>query len=457
MQRAMRFASAVEFFVGLAVLSCGLAVFTSAANAQTAENAVYNSSGATTSSPAFIDASVFGSSATDICAVLYGILSSTSITYPAVGAVIDARGLPGATGTNMTCASGTTPWYNGSSFANVPSTILLPAQTIVISSTWKLPSNTHLIGEGEATLSGTTPDISTIQASSTFSTPGPFLQFGSSSICGSSQCTGISVERLTLDGKGGSFNGIVNEYAGNASVVDHVRLYQIRGIGLLVDSSAYNSGPYSNITFDTGTYSGTTGTVCAQILNVSGSTHGIHGLYCHSETNDAPAAVLLDSSNNSLEDVTIAGFYDGVRVGGNGIAQSNVLLNVTGDTSHTSLTPVNTVHISTNYAVTDLSIMGASNSGLSGTTTIQDDVTSTTIQDATVAMYALGEAANGGHSRYTTSPRAATWGSGTNAPSGTCASSASGSLFSNSSGGTGVTALWVCPANLSGANWKPIM
>jgi hypothetical protein len=193
---------------------------------------------------------------------------------------------------------------------------------------------------------------------------------------------------------------------------------------------------------------------------VSGGTRGIHGLYCHSETNDAPAAVFLDSSNNSIEDVAIVGFYDGIRVGGNGSAQSNVLLNVIGDTSHgASLTPVNAVHISTNYTVTDLSIMGASNSGLSSTNTIQDDVTSTTISDATVAMYALGEEASTGYSRFTTSPHAATWSSGTNAPSsGTCTVSAGGSLFSNSTSGTGLTALWVCQAHTgANINWKAIM
>ena len=50
---------------------------------------------------------------------------------------------------------------------------------------------------------------------------------------------------------------------------------------------------------------------------------GIHGLKCKSETNDAQAAVLLDSSNNSIEDVNIVGFYDGILVGSQASAQSN--------------------------------------------------------------------------------------------------------------------------------------
>jgi hypothetical protein len=444
-------------FLGItAVLVCCLSALSLLANAQSqGQDAVYPLSGlCCQGSSSFIDASMFASGTHDICWVLYGILSTG---YPASGAVIDARGLPGATSTSMTCAMGTTPWNNGTTTVSPPSTILLPAGTITIPATWILPSNTHLIGEGDANPTGGTPGTTLKAVSPLSGSGGPFIQFGSSSLC-SSPCTGISVERLTINGLGTSTNGIVNQYAGNASLVDHVSLYQVRGTGLLVESSsASNSGPYSNITFDTGTYSGTTATVCAQILNVNGGTRGIHGLFCHSETNDAPAAVFLDSSNNSIEDVAIKGFFDGILVGANGIAKSNVLLNVIGDTSKEFgvLTPVNAVHISTNYSVTDLSVMGASNSGLSGTSTIQDDVTSTTISDTTVALYALGEQASGGYSRFTTSPHAATWGSGTSIPSGNCASSAGGSLFSNSSGSG--YALWVCPANGSSASWKSIM
>src|SRR5271163_1650674 len=54
--------------------------------------------------PAFIDASVLGNNRTDLCAVLYNILTGFSTTYPAAGAVIDARGFPGTLGTSMVCA-----------------------------------------------------------------------------------------------------------------------------------------------------------------------------------------------------------------------------------------------------------------------------------------------------------------------------------------------------------------
>jgi len=240
--------------------------------------------------------------------------------------VIDARGVRGAT--NLTCTHGS-PWTEGVNTVSLPSTILLPATggatptPIIIpnSSPWILPANTHLIGEGDGTSGGSTTGT-TIQAASGFS--GSMIQFGSPScppVNGVPICTGISVENLTLDGQGQSaVNGIANAFSQDGSYVNHVSLYQILGTGLQItasgSSNANNSGPYSNITFDTGGSSGLASTVCASIYSVSG-THGIHGLNCNSETNDANAAVLLDASNNSIQDVRIVGFYDGIRVGAN--------------------------------------------------------------------------------------------------------------------------------------------
>ena len=154
------------------------------------------------------------------------------------------------------------------------------------------------------------------------------------------------MENLTLDGQGQlgqTVTGITNGFSQNGTFVNHVSLYQVFGTGLLVEASnggnASSSGPYSNITFDTGTSAVPTSTVCAQILNLT-STHGIHSLTCKSESNDANAAVLLDSSNNSIEDVRIVGFYDGIRVGYNHAALSNVLMNVYGDTDRKLLSLV---------------------------------------------------------------------------------------------------------------------
>jgi hypothetical protein len=292
-------------------------------------DAVYNSTGTIVGSSAFIDASKFLGSGqgSDLCDTINGILSNRfGVTYPTTGAVIDARGIRGAT--NLTCTHGT-PWTEGSNTINAPSTILLPATggatptPIIISSPWILPANTHLIGEGDGVPSSSSTPGTTIQAASSFS--GSMIQFGQSlTFCappggGASICTGISVENLTLDGQKQSINGITNQFSGDQSYVDHVSLYQIRGTGLLI--SASNSGPYSNITFDMGTAVPTNSTERA---DPECQQHPrIHGLTCISPTNDAPAAVLLDASNNSIEDVRIVGFYDGIRVGENGVAQSN--------------------------------------------------------------------------------------------------------------------------------------
>jgi len=357
--------NAHRFVLGTAAVALvsWLLVCSTLARAQAAGNdAVFNSQNQITFSPSFIDVSMLlppnSNIGKDLCDAIYGLLSGQPLfpLYPVTGAVIDARGVSGAV--NLTCSHGS-PWTEGGNTVTAPSTILLPAtgalptnpsNSIVISTSWILPPNTHLIGEGDgipifSTSGGTLISApgTTIQAASGFS--GSMIQIGAPSpVCPLVNtiptCTGISVENLTLDGQGQSINGITNAYSQDATSVNHVSLYQIRGVGLLIEQgssggNATNSGPYSNITFDTGSYQGTTGTVCAQIFNAV-STHGIHGLSCASETNDAPAAVLLDSSNNSIEDVRIVGFYDGISVGKNAPALSNVLLNIIGDTINNS-------------------------------------------------------------------------------------------------------------------------
>lgn len=460
MKNATKLAAKLIFSGTVAVLIAWLSVYptTAAAQGTQGQNAVYNFSGSCSpcaGSSAFIDAKVFATAGSTICSVIYGILQPSAYS----AAVIDARGL-NSSNTNMTCAAGWTPWNNGSIYLNKSSTILLPATgsgssaaPIIISSTWVLPSNTHLIGVGDG-VSGTT-----IQAASGTSLP-TMIQFGSSGIC---PCTGISVENLTLDGQAQAVDGIINQNAQTNSYVDHVRIYQILGTGLNISTTgANNSGPYSNILFDTGGYSGASSTVCASINGTTG-TYGIHGLTCHSETNDANAAVLLDSSNNSISDVRIVGFYDGIRVGANANAQSNVLLNIIGDTTSTGASPIIVVHIeNVGNTVSDLSIMGANNAGGSASTiTIKDDsfTPSTQLTDTSVAMYALGEKdaiTAGAYSRYTTSPNAATWvvGAGTPPPSGTTCSR--GSLFSciGTNTACGSKALYDCK---SGTGWTGIM
>ena len=435
-----------------------------------------NSTNGIVGSSAFIDLSMYlppngKTQGRDLCDAIYGVLNDLyGNTYPSNGAVIDARGVSGAA--NLTWTHGS-PWTEGGNTVTAPSTILLPAtgalptnpsNSIVISTSWILPPNTHLIGEGDGIPIFSTGGSlisapgTTIQAASGFS--GSMIQIGAPSpVCPLVNtiptCTGISVENLTLDGQGQSINGITNAYSQDATSVNHVSLYQIRGVGLLIEQgssggNATNSGPYSNITFDTGSYQGTTGTVCAQILN-AGSTHGIHGLSCAAETNDAPAAVLLDSSNNSIEDVRIVGFYDGISVGKNAPAQSNVLLNIIGDTARSSgPTPVRVIHIQPGNTVTDLSIMGLENMGGTGTYTLWDDLTGPQLSDPSVGIYALGDSVNGGYSRYTTSPNLPTWVAGPNFPSGS--SCARGSLYSCTGGSMSCdgAALWACALYTNG-------
>jgi len=301
MRCAARLGSAWMSLGIVGVLLCGLSAFATLANAQgtQGQDAVYNSSNGVVGSSAFIDAGMFATSQrANICAVLNFVLNPLNGIITSAGAVIDARGIPGITPpVSMTCTA--SPWAG---ITNPPaSTILLPSGTIVIPSKWVLPSSTHLIGEGSTLSAGFTPGT-TLQVSSSFTAYTPMIQFGSSSGC----CSAISVEKLALDGGGTFVNGIENANAGDLSYVDHIAMVRILGTGLWVHGTANNSGPYSNITYDLVGYSGNSSTICANINGLSG-TRGIHGLSCTAENNDPPAAVLLDSSNNSIEDVKIVG------------------------------------------------------------------------------------------------------------------------------------------------------
>ena len=454
------------FFVIVTVLVASLSIFPMRAQipGTQGQNAVCTSNSPTGCAPtvgtsAFIDASTFKGKASTICGVLNFMLKNGFTA----GAVIDARGL-NSTNTSMTCTA--SPWV-GITSNPPPSTILLPAGTIVIPATWFVPSGTHLIGQGDTAGSGTT-----LQVSSTFGSSA-MIQFGSSTWCSaSSPCTGIGVEKLILDGQGKSIVGIWNQLAQTQSYIDHASLYQILGTGLQISGTANNSGPYTNINFNTGTtFTATSSTVCAQInLSGSGGMRGIRGLSCNNLTSNlANVAVLLDSSSNSLKDVTILGFYDGVLVGANAAAHSNVLVNVIGDTPSTPicnggvcvLPTINAIHISKAKPVSDLVIVGASNVSGTSTFTLEDEVTSThliTAQDPYIGMYVLGNAANGGYARFTTSPSVPTWSNGTSAP--TTGSCTQGSLYSCTGSASQCTqnsnsyALFGCPTQ--GGNWSGI-
>jgi hypothetical protein len=168
---------AVVAFIGELLVSPAEAQLTSPGN-----NAVYTSGSTVVLSPAFIDASVFfppnkGTHAADICDAVYQLLKGNpnflTHGYPSSGTIIDARGLSGAA---LTCTKGS-PWSESGVSVAAPSTILLPAGTIVIPTTWVLPSNTRLIGEGDSISSGTT-----IQAKASFSSA-DMIDLGTSFIC----------------------------------------------------------------------------------------------------------------------------------------------------------------------------------------------------------------------------------------------------------------------------------
>lgn len=426
-------------FRGIAYLAVCL-LWISTAEGQTpvpGNNAVYNSNGNCSAgspcapSSAFIDTTVLPGA--DICDTIYQVLHSASYT----AAVFDARGIS----THMTCNLGS-PWFeNGTGYVNKPSTILLPAGTITASIPWVLPTNTKLIGVAKGNVQGNGDNYileTTIVAG--FSS-GAVVQFGDSN-CPSSGCQGISVEHLTINGSGQTVNGIENDNCGLLCYVDHVTMYQVLGTGLMVSgTNATDSGPYSNITFDVGS-SMDTMTQCAQIIGTSG-TRGIHGITCIANPT-ATNGILLDASNNSIEDVRIIGFYNGIVVGSQAAAKSNVLLNIYGDTNTSIQQPINLIQIHSG-TVSDLAIIAVANPA-TGTTTIQDLQGLTTLSDPYVGMYVLGESSSGGNSRFTTSTtmsaNAATWmfGSGAPHPLTPCAM---GSLYSDASG-TATSGLYVC-------------
>jgi hypothetical protein len=385
----------------------------------------------TTPSSAVIDASVQGG--TDICQEISSALQK--ITGP--GFVVDARGVPGK-GVSLTCTGTEQPWAT-----QTAATVLLPAGTITIPVMWNLANQTRLIGMG--------PGITTIAAASSLTGAQTMIQMaGGGSACPQAGCTGVTVEQLTLQGNSSSLVGIYNNDAGQGSYVDHVSISNVHGTGIYVGTASQGlSGPYSNITYSDSSTS--TSGVCLQI---AGSTLGVRGLTCiSSDTSSTGSAVVIDGSNNTIEDVYVQGFYDGIKVGSNSISADDIFRNIsdgtTGSQDHAT--------IEIGYLAEDIVLMGIQNSGHKWT--IADNQTNTTLNNPTLAMYVLGHPIPGNNSifsRFTTSVpsiavnasnNAPTWvvGSGVNGGIPQQASGTScvvGSLYSNT-GGSG-NALYVC-------------
>jgi hypothetical protein len=407
------------------------------AQAQLGSNAVCGSSppSGVTCPSSTIDASAFAGTGggTDVCAKINAVLTSSS--YPASGAVVDARGI--AVGSANTCSM--------NPFASVTknSVVLLPPGVtwLCTTCTWVIPNQSRIVGEGHSQ--------TTIYAgTSGFS--GSDSNHAMIEMCNTGLCYGVGIADLTVNGNGQMAGttpiiGILNQNSQELSFVDHVTISNVTGTGLFLGDSgagsgnARNSGPYSNLWINSGS-SATSATSCIEIQT---RTRGIHGVTCTAEagTSGSAAGIHLDANSNTLEDIHLEGVVDGILVGDTASASSNVLLNITGGPSGGGTGPIkNVIHISAAKPVSDLSILGVYNEGVSNDT-IQDDVTSTDLTDTTIGMYALGEAlAGGGYSRFSTSPNVPAWFVSGSSPSGTCVN---GSLFSNKGGSSGST-LWVC-------------
>ncbi|HWY53741.1 MAG TPA: hypothetical protein VNZ03_04720 [Terriglobales bacterium] len=472
------------FYGSVVVLLSWLAIAPSPILAQAGNNAVFGSSGPT-GSAAWIDASVWSSSG-DLCAVITYILSSAPgfPTYPSTGAVIDARGIVLPNGAQQTCSS--QPWAPALTPSGgwPPATILLPAGNIQIKEPWIIPNNTRIIGQGR----------STILIADGIAANGDMIDMG---ISGCTAGSNISIEHLKLFANSDQVNGIVNNCAQDGSYVDDVNLYGFGLVGLTIGAGATGSGPYTRLNYDNPKVSPGT-PVC---VIIKAQTLGLHGITCVGNLTVAGspghAAIYLDASNNTIEDVHFEGFWDGIEVGDSAAAKGNTIINVHGasDKYHGNITTV--VHVcgpsfqnaigqcaNTNEPISDLTILQVRNdNGGLCTTTVQDDLTGTTttigtvaVPGATVGKYVLGEPVSGfsvpPYSRFAIDPSSVvaaqrclvngvyysfnssavpTWGSGS-APLSSVMCTTPGALFSNTAGTSTSNSIYVC----SGGNWLKI-
>lgn len=458
-------------------------------------------------SHAYIDASVFlpgptsscslSCTSSDVCcAISCGLqslrnqLSCNTSKYVNKG-VIDARGILPPSGGTLSCS--TNPFPSGGS--TVGATVLLPAGTISgVSNQWELPSNTHLIGQGPGAYGATTASGATViqfsLSGGTSTAPMYMLEIGDTSLCGSNDdCNGISIEHLRIDASNSSgyVVGIFNDVGQELNYANDVAITGLNssstGLMILGQSDANppasgalyyadNSGPYTDI------YVSGAGTC----LNIDGTygTRGVNGLTCYGGGSNGNAAVLLDGSNNTIQNVTISGYTgDGILIGSqlssqnaSGAESNNLIFNVSApsvtNAIHISGTPGNTCGKSgTLNCPSDITLMGI-NGGT--TASIQDDLSSSTVTGST-GLYVLGEPTLGqtttpGYSRFTTGtctnhgcPSWFVGPAGSEPTTGASCSTLIGSLFSVTTTITSTphTTLWGCTGTgtweaLSGSN-----
>ncbi len=422
------------------------------------EKAVWSNSSTIVGSVTVIDASAFCTSAVgsacsgtgtfiDFCQVVQYALTHLPMTVSSSGVVLDARGIVPAGHGPQGCSVDP---FNGVSYSG-SITLLLPPTRLEMHHEWRLPSNTRIVGEGALT---------NLQAQSNFTLypdgSNAIVEMGA--VAGS---TGVAIEHLVIDGTTpvGSIglSGIYNANAQDSSYVNDVTIRAGAAVsnqsttttGLFVGQGAANSGPYSDVQF-VGVAHCTSGTNCTQqslctcrptaCVKIQAQTRGLHGITCigmNALNNGSfvpattpAAAIYLDASSNTIEDVHVEGFFDGVVVGDNadgegGTVTGNTLTNVVAGYGNGPIQ--NTVHIcnpnfsyggtnlsacssSTSLSATDLSILDAESIGQGSSngvpaTTIQDDLTgtmttATTINSspflAYVGKYVLGEPVLGG-------------------------------------------------------------
>jgi hypothetical protein len=265
----------------------------------------------------------------------------------------------------------------------------------------------------------------------------------------------VSVEDLGMSASNNaSVSAIVNEFSQEQSYVRHVNFVNFTQPVLVIgqspgDAGAQNSGPYENLYFRS------VADGCVKLY--SNGTRGIHHMTCNGNSTPPPVGVWLDGANNMIEDAHFEGFTDGILIGSQAQASGSVISAVNGNSNDINGNMGNVVHISNLNATGDLTLTGiranAAHSDNTAPNSIKDDVTTTTLSDATVGIYALGEAAASGvggpagYSRLTTSPHVPNWGVGSKTPTLTCET---GSLFSNVLGTSGGhDTLYVC----EGGGW----
>jgi hypothetical protein len=331
---------------------------------------------------------------------------------------------------------------------------------------------------------------------------GPALSGGS---CPST-ASGVSVQHLKLTSDAsGAYYGIDNECAQSASYVDDVGMENINGTGLRVGSGAANSGPYTNLSISVRGSSCSTAAT-ASCVDLESQTRGLHGLTCLGNQNTSGtgtagnAGVIVNASSNSLEDIHVEAFWDGVEVGDtsssiDNITVANVLVSKSEDCSSAGGV-TNAVHIcgphssstygacnnygSSSGTVQDVSVIGVSNLTPPSMTSVQDDQTSTTIPGCTAtgcatpitsALYALGRTEGGdyGYSRFASNPASSlygstsslvpTWGLGTTASVSGTPCYTPGTLYSYTAGTSGADSVNVCTfstGSSTGYAWSAI-